>query len=45
MRQFSAQYIFTSSGNPLKRGIVKTDDNGEILEIEDTGGNMPGLRT
>jgi aminodeoxyfutalosine deaminase len=38
MKQFSAQYIFTNSGKPLKRGIIKTDDNGVILEVEDTGG-------
>jgi cytosine/adenosine deaminase-related metal-dependent hydrolase len=38
MKQFSAQYIFTNTGKPLKRGIIKTDDNGVILEVEDTGG-------
>jgi cytosine/adenosine deaminase-related metal-dependent hydrolase len=38
MKQFSAQYIITNSGKPLKRGIIKTDDNGVILEVEDTGG-------
>ncbi|HUX97549.1 MAG TPA: amidohydrolase family protein [Bacteroidales bacterium] len=38
MKQFSAQYIFTNSGKPLKRGIITTDDEGVILDIEDTGG-------
>ena len=43
MRRFSAQYIFTSAGPPLKRGIVTTDDDGTIQSVEDTGGN-PGER-
>ena len=38
MKKISAQYIFTNAGKPLKRGIIKTDDNGVILEVEDTGG-------
>ena len=38
MKQFSAQYIFTNSGSPLKRGIVSTDNEGLILSVEDTGG-------
>ncbi len=38
MKQFSAQYIFTNSGNPLKRGIVSTDNDGLIISVEDTGG-------
>lgn len=40
MKQFSAQYIFTNSGPPLKRGIVTTDNDGVIISVEDTGG-MP----
>ena len=38
MKKFSAQYIFTNNGLPLKRGIVTVDDEGTILKIEDTGG-------
>jgi cytosine/adenosine deaminase-related metal-dependent hydrolase len=38
MRKFSAQYIFTNVGRPLKRGIITTDDNGVIIDIEDTNG-------
>ena len=38
MKQFSAQYIFTNSGKPLKRGIITTDDEGVIVSVEDTGG-------
>jgi cytosine/adenosine deaminase-related metal-dependent hydrolase len=41
MRRLSAQYIFSSAGPPLKRGIVTAADDGTILSVEDTGGN-PG---
>ena len=39
MKRFSAQYIITNSGSPLKRAIITTEDDGTILNIEDTGGN------
>ncbi len=45
MKQFSAQYIFTNAGKPLKRGIIKTDDNGVILEVENTGGLIAERRS
>ena len=38
MRKLSAQYIFTNAGRPLKRGIITVDDNGFIIDIEDTNG-------
>ncbi len=41
MKHFSAQYIFTNNGPPLKRGIITTDDAGTILTVEDTGGILP----
>ncbi len=40
MIKFSAQYIITNSGPPLKRGIVTTDDSGTILSVEDTHGDL-----
>lgn len=40
MKHFSAQYIFTNSGAPVKRGVVTTDDEGTILNIEETGGKL-----
>ena len=40
MKRFSAQYIFTNTGAPLKRGIVAADDDGTITGVEDTGGNL-----
>jgi cytosine/adenosine deaminase-related metal-dependent hydrolase len=41
MRRISSQFIFTSAGPPLKRGIIITADDGTILSVEDTGGS-PG---
>jgi cytosine/adenosine deaminase-related metal-dependent hydrolase len=41
MKYFSAQYIFTNNGPPLKRGIISTDDDGTIVGVKDTGGNLP----
>ena len=38
MRKLSAQYIFTNTGSPLKRGIITVDDNGIITDVEDTNG-------
>lgn len=43
-RSYSAQYIFTNTGPPLKRGIVTVDDSGRIVNIEDTGGDLKESR-
>jgi aminodeoxyfutalosine deaminase len=40
MRYFSAQYILTNTGRPLKRGVITTSDDGTIVSIEDTRGNL-----
>ena len=40
MRKFSAQYIFTNTGKPLKRGIITVDDNGFIVDVDDTNGSL-----
>jgi aminodeoxyfutalosine deaminase len=40
MKRFSAQYIITNSTPVLKRGVVKTDDDGTILNIEDKHGEL-----
>jgi cytosine/adenosine deaminase-related metal-dependent hydrolase len=40
MKRFSAQYIITNSGIPLKRGIITTDDDGTIISIDDTKGSL-----
>ena len=41
MKRYSAQYIFTNAGPPLKRGIITADEDGRISNIEDTGGDLP----
>lgn len=38
MKRFSAQYIITNTGSALKKGIVTTNDDGKIINVEDTGG-------
>jgi aminodeoxyfutalosine deaminase len=40
MKRFAAQYIFTNSGPPLKRAVINTSDDGTILSIEDTSGDL-----
>ncbi len=35
MRKFSADLVYTLEGDPIKNGIVITDDNGKILAIND----------
>jgi aminodeoxyfutalosine deaminase len=40
MKRFSAQYIFTNIGPPLKRGIVSVNDDGTIAGVENNGGNL-----
>lgn len=40
MKRFSAQYIFTNNGPPLKRGIVSVNDDGTIARVENSGGNL-----
>jgi aminodeoxyfutalosine deaminase len=38
MRRFSAQFIFTNTGLPLKRAVISTEDDGTILSIEENEG-------
>lgn len=40
MKHFSAQYVITNSGPPLKRAIITTDDAGTVINIEDTLGDL-----
>ena len=40
MKRFSAQYIITNSGPPLKRAIITTEDDGTVINIEDTHGEL-----
>jgi cytosine/adenosine deaminase-related metal-dependent hydrolase len=40
MKRFSAQYIITNAGPLLKRAIITTDDEGTVVNIEDTHGEL-----
>lgn len=40
MRNFSAHYVYTNSGPPLKRPIICTEDDGTIISIEPTSGEL-----
>ena len=40
MRRIAAQYVFTSAGKPLRRGVVTAGDEGTIIALEDTGGDL-----
>lgn len=45
MKRFSAQYVITNSGPMLRRAIVTTGDDGEIISVEDTGGRLSELHS
>lgn len=40
MKKYSANYIFPVSSKPLKNGIVVVDDNGYIVDLIDTKGQL-----
>lgn len=40
MRRISAQYLFTSAGRPLRRGVITVSDDGTVTGVEDTRGNL-----
>jgi len=40
MKKFSAQFVFTNKGTPLRRGVITAAEDGTILNVEDTGGNL-----
>lgn len=40
MKHFSAQYVYTNCGPPLLRPVIATDDDGTIISVTDTGGNL-----
>src|SRR5512133_920615 len=40
MKRFTAQYVITNSGLPLKRAVISTEDDGTIISVEDTAGEL-----
>jgi aminodeoxyfutalosine deaminase len=40
MKRFSSQYTITNTTAPLKRALITTEDDGTIISVEDTGGDL-----
>ena len=40
MRKLSAHYIFTGNGDVLQKGIITLDNDGHVLEVTDTHGQL-----
>ncbi len=40
MKRLTAQYVITNSGPPLKRAVITIEDDGTIITIEDTAGDL-----
>jgi cytosine/adenosine deaminase-related metal-dependent hydrolase len=40
MKRFSAQFIFTNAGPPLKRAIISAEDDGTIVKVEESSGEL-----
>jgi aminodeoxyfutalosine deaminase len=40
MKRLAAQYIITNTGPALKRAILNIEDDGTVISIEDTGGEL-----
>jgi aminodeoxyfutalosine deaminase len=40
MKYFSAQYVITNCGPPLRRAIITAEDDGTIQSVEDTRGKL-----
>lgn len=40
MKRFAAQYIISNYGPPLKRAVITTKDDGTIISVEDTSGDL-----
>ena len=40
MKRFASQFLITNTGPMLKRAVVTTDDDGRIISIMDTGGEL-----
>lgn len=40
MKRFSSQFIFTNSGQPLRRGVITSQDDGTVISVEDMNGSL-----
>ncbi len=40
MKRFSAQFIFTNTGAPMKRAVITAEDDGTIMNVEENRGDL-----
>jgi hypothetical protein len=40
MKRFTAQYVFTNNGPPLKRALITVEDDGTISSVTDNAGEL-----
>ena len=40
MKRFSAQFIFTNTASPLKRAVITAEDDGTIVKVEESRGEL-----
>ncbi|HUX57746.1 MAG TPA: amidohydrolase family protein [Bacteroidales bacterium] len=45
MKRFSAQYIITNYSPPLKRAVITTEDDGTIISIANTEGDLKEMHS
>lgn len=45
MKRFAAQYIITNYGPLLKRAVITTRDDGTIISVEDTAGDLKEIHS
>ena len=45
MKRFSAQIVITNSGPPLKKPVITAGDDGTIIKVEDTHGDLQEIHS
>lgn len=45
MKRFTAQYVFTRTGPPLKRAVITVENNGTILSVTDNAGDLTEIHS
>lgn len=40
MKRFSSQFVITNAGPVLRRAVITVDDEGTIISVDDTGGDL-----
>lgn len=45
MKRLTAQYIITNAGPVLKRAVLNVEDDGIVISVEDTGGELKEIHS